>query len=342
MGHKSTLNHSVILETPTLCYASVTGSCLKTVYPKEVQSVLYVLFGFVSLLTFLGNLLVIITIIHFKQLHTPTNYLVLSLAVADLFIGGLVMPPSMIRSVETCWYLGTLFCKIHTSLDVTMSTASILNLCIISVDRYYAVCHPLLYHSKMTTNMTLFMIIVSWTLSVFVGFGMIFLELGILGVEDFYYNNIACEGGCVLFLSKTAGAVFTVLCFYIPAVVMVSIYLKIFHIAQRQARVIQCSQIKTQQHTVRKTEMKATKTLAIVIGVFLVVWTPFFICALIDPFIGHVIPPILFDFFTWVGYVNSTCNPVVYAFFYSWFRKSFRIILMGQIFQSDSSRIKLF
>uniref|UniRef100_A0AAY5F161 Trace amine-associated receptor 1 n=1 Tax=Electrophorus electricus TaxID=8005 RepID=A0AAY5F161_ELEEL len=203
MGHKSTLNHSVILETPTLCYASVTGSCLKTVYPKEVQSVLYVLFGFVSLLTFLGNLLVIITIIHFKQLHTPTNYLVLSLAVADLFIGGLVMPPSMIRSVETCWYLGTLFCKIHTSLDVTMSTASILNLCIISVDRYYAVCHPLLYHSKMTTNMTLFMIIVSWTLSVFVGFGMIFLELGILGVEDFYYNNIACEGGCVLFLSPT-------------------------------------------------------------------------------------------------------------------------------------------
>ncbi|XP_035384934.1 trace amine-associated receptor 1-like [Electrophorus electricus] len=333
MGHKTSLNHSVMKENPQLC------SCQKLDSLKEAQLLLYIIFGLISFLTLIGNLLVIITIIHFKQLHTPTNYLILSLAVADLFVGGLVMPPSMIRSVETCWYLGKLFCKIHSSLDVTMSTASILNLFLISVDRYYAVCHPLLYHSKMTTNMTLFMIIASWTLSAFVGFGMTFLELGILGVEDFYYSNIACEGICILFVSKTAGAVFTVLCFYIPAALMVSIYLKIFHIAQRQARSIQCIQNKP---SLQKTEIKATKTLAIVIGVFLLFWTPYFICAVVDPFIGYIIPNIVYDLFAWVGYSNSTCNPIVYAFFYSWFRKSFRVILLGKIFQPNSSRIKLF
>uniref|UniRef100_A0A3B4D0N4 Trace amine-associated receptor 1 n=1 Tax=Pygocentrus nattereri TaxID=42514 RepID=A0A3B4D0N4_PYGNA len=207
MGYKTTLNQTVILENPPLCYTSLSGSCQKLVYPKEVQSLLYILFAFISLLTFLGNLLVIITVIHFKQLHTPTNYLILSLAVADLCIGGVVMPPSMLRSVESCWYLGSFFCKIHTSLDVTLCTASILNLCVISVDRYYAVCHPLLYHSIMTPNATAFMIGVCWTVSAFVGFGMIFLELGILGDEDYYYSNVACEGGCILFLSKTASSV---------------------------------------------------------------------------------------------------------------------------------------
>ncbi|XP_076874294.1 trace amine-associated receptor 1-like [Brachyhypopomus gauderio] len=332
MGHKSSLNQSVIQEAP-LC------SCQKPDTPKEAQSLLYIMFGLMSFLTLFGNLLVIITIIHFKQLHTPTNYLILSLAVADLLVGGLVMPPSMLRSVETCWYLGTTFCKIHSSLDVTMCTASILNLCIISLDRYYAVCHPLLYHSKMTTKTTLLMIIGCWTLSVFVGFGMIFLELGILGAEDFYYNNIACERSCILFLSKTAGVVFTLLCFYMPAVVMMSLYLKILHIAQRQARAIQSSQNRPSQ---QKTEIKATKTLAIVIGVFLLFWTPYFFCAFIDPCLGYIIPSIVFDFFVWVGYSNSTCNPIVYAFFYSWFRKSFRVILLGKIFQPNSSRMKLF
>ncbi|XP_007259906.3 trace amine-associated receptor 1-like [Astyanax mexicanus] len=345
MGYKTTFNQTVMMGNPPLCYEFLNSSChVSIVYPKEAQYSLYILFGFVSLFTFLGNLLVIVTIIHFKQLHTPTNYLILSLAVADLCIGAIVMPPSMLRSVETCWYLGSIFCKIHTSLDVTMSTASILNLCIISVDRYYAVCHPLLYHSKMTPNATLLMIFVCWTISGFVGFGMIFLELGILGVEDFYYSNVACEGGCFLFLSKTASAVFTMLCFYIPAVVMISLYMKIFHIAKRQARSIQNAQIlSSHRHTsVGKTEIKATKTLAIVIGVFLLFWTPFFVCALIDPFIGYTVPIVLFDFFTWVGYVNSTCNPIVYALFYSWFRKSFRIILVGKIFQPNSSRTKLF
>ncbi|XP_066533091.1 trace amine-associated receptor 1-like [Hoplias malabaricus] len=344
MGYKAPLNQTVTLEIPPLCYTSLSGSCLKTMYPREAQFLLYILFIFIFLFTFLGNLLVIITIVHFKQLHTPTNYLILSLAVADLCIGVIVMPPSMLRSVETCWYLGTFFCKIHTSLDVTMSTASILNLCIISVDRYYAVCHPLLYHSKMTPNMTLIMITLCWAISSFVGFGMIFLELGILGVEEYYYSNVVCEGGCSLFLSTTACTVFTMLCFYIPAVIMIGLYMKIFHIAQKQARSIQNDQLKSSQrgHSVGKTEIKATKTLAIVIGVFLLFWTPFFVCALIDPFIGHIIPGVLFDFFTWVGYTNSTCNPIVYAFFYSWFRKSFRIILLGKIFQPNSSGMKLY
>ncbi|XP_037393852.1 trace amine-associated receptor 1-like [Pygocentrus nattereri] len=344
MDLKNYSNQSGSRGNISFCYEHHPNSCHKFVYPLSMRLVTYFVIGVIVLLTLFGNLVVIIAITHFKQLHTPTNYLILSLAVADLLVGGVVMPPSMLRSVESCWYLGTFFCKIHSSLDVTLCTTSILNLCVISVDRYYAVCHPLLYHSIMTPNATAFMIGVCWTVSAFVGFGMIFLELGILGVEDYYYSNVACEGGCTVFFSKTASAVFTMLCFYIPAVIMIGLYLKVFHIAQRQARLIQHGQMKSSQRgtAVGKTEIKATKTLAVIVGVFLLFWSPFFICALIDPYIQHTVPSVLFDFFAWIGYFNSTCNPLVYAFFYSWFRKSLRIILLGKIFKQNSFRIKLF
>ncbi|XP_026851664.1 trace amine-associated receptor 1-like [Electrophorus electricus] len=333
-----------ILEKPQLCFDSLNSSCVKLTYPLEVRVLLYILFSVSSFLTVVGNLLVIITVIHFKQLHTPTNYLILSLAVSDLLVGGLVMPPSMLRSVETCWYLGNLFCKIHSSLDVTMCTASILNLCIISLDRYYAVCHPLLYHSKMTTNTTLFMIFACWSISAVVGFGMIFLQLNIIGNEDFYINNFACMGACMVFQTKVGGVVFSMFCFYIPALIMLGVYVRILHAAWRQARAIQGTAAwmkNAEKATVVKSERKATKTLATIMGVFLTFWVPFFLCNCIDPFTGYSVPPVLFDLLLWVGYFNSTCNPLIYALFYSWFRHAFRVILSGRIFQSNSSRTKL-
>ncbi|XP_077077214.1 trace amine-associated receptor 1-like [Siphateles boraxobius] len=324
-----------ISEKPFLCYEFSNTSCQKFVYPLETRIFLYILFSVSSIVTIIGNMLVIITVIHFKQLHTPTNYLILSLAVADLLVGGVAMPPSMLRSIETCWYLGDLFCKIHSSLDVTLCTTSILNLCIISLDRYYAICHPFQYHSKMTSLTTLVMIIISWSVSAALGFGMIFMKLNILGIEDFYYENVKCDGSCILFHSREAATIMSMTCFYVPAFVMLCMYLKILHVAKRQVQAIQS------MNSELKKEGKATKTLAIIMGVFLIFWTPFFLCNVIDPLIGYSVPPLLLDLFFWVGYYNSTCNPIVYAFFYSWFRHAFRIILSKALFQTNSSRTTL-
>lgn len=330
-----------IPETFPLCYEFLNSSCPKFSYPLVLRVALYGFFSVVVIFTVFGNFFVILSIVHFKQLHMPTNYLLLSLAVTDLLLGGFVMPASMVRSVETCWYLGHLFCQIHSSVDITLCTASILNLCFISVDRYYAVCHPLLYQTIITPFVTLLMISVCWSVSIAVGFGIIFLGLNILGIEDFYYGNIACDGGCVLFQSAASSTASSLLSFYVPGLIMLSVYTKIFRVAQKQAKSIQDSRNKAQA-MISKEEKKATKTLAVIMGVFLSLWMPFFICNVIDPFLGYLIPPVLFDMLVWIGYLNSTFNPVVYAFFYRWFRKALWSVLSGKIFQAGSSRMNLF
>ncbi|XP_061099239.1 trace amine-associated receptor 1-like [Conger conger] len=330
-----------MIEHSDFCYEAVNRSCLKITYPIVIRISLYIFLITIIVLTICGNILVIISITHFKQLQTPTNYLILSLAVTDFLLAVVNMPPSMVRTIETCWYFGDMFCKIHSSTEVMLCTVSILNLSFISIDRYYAVCQPLHYQTKITTCATVIMIMVSWSVSACVGFGMVFLELNILGTEEFYYNNVACVGGCVLFQTQASSAISSILSFYIPGFIMLVIYQKIFHVAQKQARSIHSIACNNVQSENRKMERKATKTLAIVMGVFLSCWLPFFICNIIDPMISYSVPPVLFDTFFWLGYFNSTSNPIVYALFYNWFRKAFKIIIFGKIFQAHSSRTKL-
>uniref|UniRef100_A0A3B3BRD6 G-protein coupled receptors family 1 profile domain-containing protein n=1 Tax=Oryzias melastigma TaxID=30732 RepID=A0A3B3BRD6_ORYME len=133
--------------------------------------------GIVS--TVVGNFLVVLSIAYFKQLQSPTNSFVMSLAVADCFVGLVVMPYSMIRTVEGCWYFGSLFCKIHSSLDVMLCTASIFHLSCIAFDRFYAVCNPLIYSLKMSHSRVALLIAVCWAVPMLISFGPIMLDLHI-------------------------------------------------------------------------------------------------------------------------------------------------------------------
>nr|XP_023652998.1 trace amine-associated receptor 1-like [Paramormyrops kingsleyae] len=330
------------------CYDSVSGSCKKNVQPLNIQFSMFVFMSFAILVTITGNLLVITSIAHFKQLHTTTNCLILSLAVCDFFLGVFIMPCSAMRSVYGCWYLGDFVCKLHTSTDIMLSTSSIFHLSFISVDRYFAVCTPLLYRSIVNSVSLLLMIITSWVFPAIFAYGMIFSDLNLKGSEHFFETQVQCVGGCTMFFSPASAAFSTIFSFFLPGLMMLGIYFKIYIVARRQARSIKdlTRQIKVEDGNgsavSRKQERKKAKTLAVVVGVFLICWTPFFLCNIMDPFIGYSIPPTLTDALFWFGYMNSSFNPLVYAFFYSWFRKALNIILSGRIFYKDSCRMKLY
>uniref|UniRef100_A0A672FAP3 Trace amine associated receptor 1 n=1 Tax=Salarias fasciatus TaxID=181472 RepID=A0A672FAP3_SALFA len=294
--------------------------------PSSICVILYIFLGSLSVLTICGNLLVIASIVYFKQLHTPTNYLILSLAVADLLVGVVVFPFSMAFTVTSCLYHEGLFCKIRDSFDVTLCTSSILNLCCISIDRYYAVCQPLLYKTKINAQVTLTMILLSWGISVLIGIGII-----VAG-----FSQGTCEEMCSVdvVVANTMGPVFS---FYFPAVIMVCIYLKIFLVAQRQVNSIHNSKLQSTKSAASKMERKATKTLAIVMGVFLLCLTPYFICVLLSTVIVYLTEPL-----NWFAMSNSMFNPFIYAFFYKWFRTAFRLIISGKIFQANLAHTKLY
>ncbi|XP_047243624.1 adenosine receptor A2a-like [Girardinichthys multiradiatus] len=282
-----------------------------------------------SLLIICGNLLVIVSVIYFKQLHTPSNFLILSLAVADLLVGALVLPFSTILSMRSCLYSSYLLCKMRGLFDMLLCASSILNLCCISIDRYYAVCNPLTYSSKMNVRVTLTMILISWTLSALLS---ISITVRRKGEETLSWR-------CKIFIATNESSPGPIFAFYIPTIIILTIYLKILMVAKRQARRIQ-NTIKSEA-ALSKMEKKANTTLAIVLGVFLMCWAPYFLSIGLYSMGKFTIPHLVIEAFKWLGWSNSVLNPLVYAFFYRWFRRAFKMIISGKIFQANFSSTKL-
>ncbi|GAA6080755.1 trace amine-associated receptor 13c-like [Tachysurus ichikawai] len=103
-------------------------SCPERSVSPAVYILLYVCSAAVVLLTVCGNLLIIISVLHFKQLHTPTNMLVLSLAVSDFLVGALVMPPMCIWMIESCWIFDKGRCvKLTITLQIFKKDSALIN-----------------------------------------------------------------------------------------------------------------------------------------------------------------------------------------------------------------------
>ncbi|XP_065111833.1 trace amine-associated receptor 3-like [Paramisgurnus dabryanus] len=321
-------------ENILLCYPSHPDSCPRAHRLTGVKVAMYAFISLIILMTVFGNLLIIISISHFKQLQSPTHLIVQSLAVCDCLLGLLVMPYSMMRSVEGCWFLGDVICKIHSSLDMTLCISSLIHLSLISIDRYWAICDPLKYKMRVTNNTVTVFITFTWIFSFVYSFSVVFLGVFAVGLEAFILQ-VSCFGGCAVFFNKEWALTCVILVFIIPGTIMSSLYIIIFSVVKKHAKVLSekvsvtTTGVNSQSSAHR--ERKAAKTLALVMGVYFICWLPFSFAVTVDPFLNFVTPVDVFEALVWFAYFNSTCNPLIYGFFYPRFQKAFKTLIFTYI-----------
>ncbi|XP_046900214.1 trace amine-associated receptor 7c-like [Hypomesus transpacificus] len=279
-------------EMQDLLSCQLNTSCQTQVRSRYESALVYTALSFVSLLTVLLNMLVLISISHFRQLHTPTNVLIFSLALADLLVGAQMIPLEMITRSNPCWYLGRLMCYLVPYASGIFTCSSIWNLMLISVDRYIAVCKPLLYPSRVTMRRTILCCVLNWICSITYNGWFISNIFGNPYVYDI------CQGYCARCIKSNSVS------------------------------------IESDLKETGKSERKAAKTLSIVIVVYLLCFAPYFFSSFFNSWSSQIT-------MIWIYEINSCLNPLIYAFFYPWFKKSVKCIITLKILQPFSSEFNL-
>ncbi|XP_063921632.1 octopamine receptor beta-2R-like isoform X2 [Zophobas morio] len=318
--------------------------------------------GSIIIVSIFGNLLVIVSVMRHRKLRIITNYYVISLAFADMLVAMFAMTFNFSVQIFDEWLFGYFMCDVWNSLDVYFSTVSILHLCCISVDRYIAIVKPLRYALSMTKTVVAFMLLVSWISPAFLSFLPIFM--GWYATEEHLKSRSEHPEMCEFKVNKLYAIVSSSMSFWIPCTIMIYMYLAIFREANKQekdmynrhgaalllhqnntngdmlsnsggsSKTLTLHEINQDLHHTptkerninkMKREHKAARTLSIIMGTFILCWLPFFLwyvsislcttCECSDTVVG-----ILF----WIGYFNSTLNPLIYAYFNKDFREAFK------------------
>uniref|UniRef100_A0A672GVX8 5-hydroxytryptamine (serotonin) receptor 2C, G protein-coupled-like 1 n=1 Tax=Salarias fasciatus TaxID=181472 RepID=A0A672GVX8_SALFA len=304
-------------------------------------------------LTIGGNILVILAVSLEKKLQNATNFFLRSLAVADMLVGILVMPISLINILyDYAWPLPSALCPIWIYLDVLFSTASIMHLCAISLDRYVAIRNPI-EHSRFNSRTKAMMKIAAvWTISIGVS-----MPIPVIGLHN--EDKVFVNGSCVLNEERFM-LIGSFVAFFIPLVIMVVTYCLTIQAGLCAAgillsastsdsiSIIPSSEVASQLsspaagpgrsdasgcHGRRgmmqaiKNERRASKVLGIVFFLFLIMWCPFFITnvtfVLCRDSCNETLLNDLLNVFVWVGYISSGVNPLVYTLFNKTYRRAF-------------------
>ncbi|XP_028391114.1 histamine H2 receptor-like [Dendronephthya gigantea] len=260
----------------------------------------------------IGNLVVSVSFMMFRNLRSMTNYFLVSLSVSDILVAILVIPFYLVyqlyqpRQFFTPDRMALLnFWKI---MDFFLCLTSVCTLTAISVERNLAISQPF-YYTKLISPIRVYVTIA-------------FLWM--------FAMTVSVTTRLDPFGEKSNLSVFIVVTGYIlPLMIILVMYAQIWLVARRQAR-------RLRQDGALATDFKAIKTIAIVIGTFFLCYTPNMVLVIWFHFSLKPAPsPYFVTTGKWLIYLNSCVNPIIYSCFNKTYRRGFK-----RLFQTILAKLR--
>ncbi|VDM91335.1 unnamed protein product, partial [Onchocerca ochengi] len=182
-------------------------------------------FCIIFCLSVVGNAVVVAVILQQHSMRSVTNIYLLNLAISDLMLSVICMPPTLVSSVIYCWMFGDLLCKLFAYLQPVVVTASAYTLAVIAFERYYAICKPL--HSRIwhTRSHAYTMITLVWLISILANLLMLFMY----ELQTYNVNGLTCAPKHRPILHFGYQIYMTSVLLLIPLCIMIVLYGSVIH-----------------------------------------------------------------------------------------------------------------
>ncbi|XP_038069752.1 neuromedin-U receptor 2-like [Patiria miniata] len=303
----------------------------------------------------LGNLLVCFVILRVKFLHSMTNYLLVNLAVADMllclqefFLYLMYSDISLLDFVPTSVGGRELYCRLLGSdfLAWALVYASAYNLCVVTLERYVAIVHPLQYERKLTATRMKSLIALIWVIS------FLFSSPYLFTIESSTDPDQACsklkdhhqEFQMLL-------KVFTFFMGYLLPITLMSLaYYKIQVTLKRQAKALNLRHARAAAYDLVIARQRLVSMLMIVLGALIILWTPVYTAILVCAYPLHKglisfcdsdTYEFIVEFMDFFHYFNSVINPIIYELKYKKFRKGVKVAFCSCVKRKWNNRVDI-
>ncbi|XP_054417962.1 pyroglutamylated RF-amide peptide receptor [Pteronotus mesoamericanus] len=303
--------------------------------PARAKLALALTGGLLFALALFGNALVVYVVARRKAMRTATNIFICSLALSDLLIAFFCIPVTMLQNVSDTWLGGAFVCKMVPFVQCTAVVTETLTMTCIAVERHHGLVHPFRMKWRYTRRRAAAMLGAVWLVAVIVGAPLWHVQRLEIKYDFLYEKQHVCclEEWASPVHQKVYTTFILVILFLLPLVVMLSLYSRIGCELWIKKRVADSSVLGTmhgkEMSKVARKKKRAVLMMVTVVALFAVCWAPFHTVHMVLEYSDfekehdEATVKMIFAIVQIIGFSNSICNPIVYAFMNENFKKNF-------------------
>ncbi|XP_034298721.1 pyroglutamylated RF-amide peptide receptor [Pantherophis guttatus] len=286
-------------------------------------------------LALFGNCLVLYVVARRKAMRTVTNIFICSLALSDLLIAFFCVPFTLLQNISNNWLGGAFACKMVPFVQSTAIVTEILTMTCIALERHNGIVHPLKMKWQYTHRRAYTVLGIVWLLAAAVGSPMWHVQR-VENKYDFLYEKkyVCClEEWPSPVHQKIYATFILVILFLLPLMLMLLLYSKIGYELWIKKRVGDASVLRSihasEMSKISRKKKRAIVMMVTVVVLFAICWTPFHVMHMLIEYSNFereyddVTIKMIFGIVQVIGFANSICNPIVYAFMNENFKKNF-------------------